>query len=103
MPDIRNSKVEDIYRELCEFGIVPIVHDPMADDGATRREFGIELSPIEAFNGIDVLIYAVSHDQYAAMGIAAIQDMIAPGGILIDVKSSVAPEGLREDIRYWSL
>ena len=103
VPDIRNSKVEDIYRELCEFGIAPIVHDPMADDGATRREFGIELSPIEAFNAIDVLIYAVSHDQYAAMGIAAIQDMIAPGGILIDVKSSVAPQGLREDIRYWSL
>lgn len=103
VPDIRNSKVEDIYRELCEFGIVPIVHDPMANDEATRREFGIELSPIEAFTGIDVLIYAVSHEQYAAMGIDAIQGMIAPGGILIDVKSSVAPEGLREDIRYWSL
>ncbi len=103
VPDIRNSKVDDIYRELCEFGIAPLVHDPLAHPEATAHEFGIALSPIEAFTEIDLLIYAVSHDHYAAMGIDAIQAMIAPGGILIDVKSAVAPQALREDIRYWSL
>ncbi|WP_421855605.1 nucleotide sugar dehydrogenase [Novosphingobium sp.] len=103
VPDIRNSKVEDIYRELCEFGITPLVHDPMANHDATRHELAIDLAPIEAFSEVDLLIYAVSHDHYAAMGIDAIQAMIAPGGILIDVKSAVAPQSLREDIRYWSL
>ena len=103
VPDIRNSKVEDIYRELCEFGIQPVVHDPLADRDATYREFGINLSSLEAFACVDVLIYAVSHDEYAVMGVGAIQDMIVPGGILIDVKSAVMPDQLREDIRYWSL
>jgi UDP-N-acetyl-D-glucosamine/UDP-N-acetyl-D-galactosamine dehydrogenase len=103
VPDIRNSKVEDIYRELCEFGIRPLVHDPLADQAATQREFAIELCSLDAFSELDVLIYAVSHDHYGAMGAAAIQAMVAPGGILIDVKSVVAPDQLRGDIRYWSL
>ncbi|MBX9883743.1 MAG: nucleotide sugar dehydrogenase [Novosphingobium sp.] len=103
VPDIRNSKVEDIYRELRDFGIAPLVHDPMADPAMARHEMGLELSPIEAFTHIDVLIYAVSHTCYAAMGVDALQAMIAPGGTLIDVKSCVAPDALREDIQYWSL
>jgi UDP-N-acetyl-D-galactosamine dehydrogenase len=103
VPDIRNSKVDDIHRELCEFGIAPLVHDPMAHPEAARHEFGIELTPIEDFVGLDLLIYAVSHDHYAAMGNDAIQRMVAPGGVLIDVKSVLAPSALRADIRYWSL
>lgn len=103
VPDIRNSKVEDIYRELCEFGISPMVHDPLADSAAVEREFGIPLVDLAAFCGLDVLIYAVSHEAYADLGVGAIQAMIAGGGILIDVKSAIAPEVLRDDIRYWSL
>ncbi|MEI6641077.1 MAG: nucleotide sugar dehydrogenase [Novosphingobium sp.] len=103
VPDIRNSKVEDIYRELCEFGIRPLVHDPLANPGAAEREFGITLSDFDAFASLDVLIYAVSHDAYAALGVSAIEGMVAEGGILIDVKSAVQPASLRSDIRYWSL
>jgi len=103
VPDIRNSKVEDIYRELCEFGIRPLVHDPLAAPRAAEHEFGITLSELDAFSQLDVLIYAVSHEAYAALGVQAIADMIAPGGILIDVKSSVARDQLPEGIRYWSL
>lgn len=103
VPDIRNSKVEDIYRELCEFGIRPIVHDPLADKRAADHEFGITLSDMDAFTQLDVLIYAVSHDDYAALGVKAIEAMVAPNGILIDVKSAMQPANLRSDIRYWSL
>ena len=84
-------------------GIAPLVHDPLAHPEATQHEFGIALSPIEDFTGLDLLIYAVSHDHYAALGVDAIQRMVAPGGVLIDVKSVLAPHDLREDIRYWSL
>ena len=70
---------------------------------AAEDEFGITLSELDAFSQLDVLIYAVSHEAYAAMGSQAIADMIAPGGILIDVKSSVARDQLPEGIRYWSL
>ena len=103
VPDIRNSKVEDIYRELCEFGIRPLVHDPLADPGAAGREFGISLSDMSEFTELDVLIYAVSHEAYAALGVPAIEGMISTDGILIDVKSILQPADLRGDIRYWSL
>jgi len=103
VPDIRNSKVEDIYRELCEFGIRPLVHDPLADRGAAAREFGISLSEMDEFTGLDVLIYAVSHDAYAELGVPSIEGMVAQDGILIDVKSVLQPTDLRSDIRYWSL
>ena len=103
VPDIRNSKVEDIYRELCEFGIQPMVHDPMADREATEREFGISLKELDRFVGLDVLIYAVSHADYAELGAGAIEAMVAEDGILIDVKSVLQPDRLRRDIRYWSL
>jgi len=103
VPDIRNSKVEDIYLELCEFGIQPLVHDPLADPGAAKRGFGISLADLKEFTELDVLIYAVSHDAYAALGIPAIERMIETNGILIDVKSALRPAALRDDIRYWSL
>ena len=103
VPDIRNSKVEDIYRELCEFGITPLVHDPLADPDAARHEFGISLSPLETLQNLDVLVYAVSHREYAAMGVASIQDRVVPGGIVIDVKSALSPGDLRGDLQYWSL
>ena len=49
VPDIRNSKVVDTYRELREFGIEPIVHDARADPATVRHEYGIELAPLEEF------------------------------------------------------
>ncbi|MDF8332094.1 nucleotide sugar dehydrogenase [Novosphingobium cyanobacteriorum] len=103
VPDIRNSKVEDIYRELAEFGIVPHVHDPLADAGAARHEFGIELCELDRMAELDVLVYAVSHSFYSQLGADAIQAMVAPGGIVIDVRSALSPASLRPDISYWSL
>jgi UDP-N-acetyl-D-galactosamine dehydrogenase len=103
VPDIRNSKIESIYRELCDFGVIPLVHDPLADPAAAMREFGITLMPLEEMGHLDALIYAVSHREYAAMGAAAIQDHVAPGGVIIDVKSMLAKSEIRPDLRYWSL
>jgi UDP-N-acetyl-D-galactosamine dehydrogenase len=103
VPDIRNSKVADIVRELREFGIAPLVHDPLATPGAAMHEFGITLSPIEAFCNLDAVIHAVGHRAYAELGTAAIAAMVAPGGVLVDVKSSIEPAALPQDLRYWSL
>lgn len=103
VPDIRNSKVEDIYREFAEFGIVPHVHDPLADAGAAKHEFGIELCELDQMADLDVMVYAVSHSYYSQLGTDAIQAMVAPGGIVIDVRSALSPTDLRPDIAYWSL
>jgi len=102
VPDIRNSKVIDTYRELREFGIDPIVHDPRADAANVREEYGVELAPLEEFKDLRALIYAVGHDDYRALH-DRVSDMVAEGGIIADVRSLLDPESLRSDIRYWSL
>jgi UDP-N-acetyl-D-galactosamine dehydrogenase len=103
VPDIRNSKVHDIVRELRDFGIDPLVHDPLADPHAAAGEFGVGLSPIEAFCDLDAVIYAVGHRAYADLGGAAIAAMVAPGGVIVDVKASLVPATLPQGVRYWSL
>lgn len=102
VPDIRNSKVIDVYRELKDFGIEPIVHDARADGEAVREEYGIELAPLDEFKGLRALIYAVAHDEYRPL-YDQMSDMVAEGGIIADVRSLLDPKSLRSDIRYWSL
>jgi UDP-N-acetyl-D-glucosamine/UDP-N-acetyl-D-galactosamine dehydrogenase len=102
VPDIRNSKVIDAYRELKEFGIEPIVHDPRADPAAVRHEYGIELSPIEEFDDLCALIYAVGHEDFRPLH-SRISDMVGEHGVVADVRSLLDPATLRPDIRYWSL
>src|SRR5690348_4055097 len=102
VPDIRNSKVVDTWRELREFGIEPIVGDPRADPAAVRAEYGVELSPLEEFRDLRALIYAVGHDEFAPLH-DSISDLVAEGGIVVDVRSLLDPKRLRSDIRYWSL
>jgi UDP-N-acetyl-D-galactosamine dehydrogenase len=103
VPDIRNSKVVDIYRELTAFGIAPMVHDPLANKDAAHREFGIPWCELADFSDLDVLFYAVSHSEYAALGVPAIEAMVAKGGVIIDLRSALDPATLRGDIGYWSL
>ena len=102
VPDIRNSKVIDAYRELREFGIAPLVHDARADAAAVRAEYGVELSPLDDFTGLHALIYAVGHQEYRALH-DRIGGMVAEGGVVADVKSLLDPAALRADILYWSL
>lgn len=64
-PDTRNTKVMDIYEELSEYGIAPLVVDPVADAGETERLYGIHIHPIEAVQKMDALIVAVAHDVFA--------------------------------------
>jgi UDP-N-acetyl-D-galactosamine dehydrogenase len=102
VPDLRNSKVVDIVEELKSFGIDPLIHDPVADPEAAMEEYGISLSQPETMDRLDAAIFAVRHGAYTDGGIK-IEDQIAEGGILIDVKSAYDPGTIRPDIVYWSL
>jgi UDP-N-acetyl-D-galactosamine dehydrogenase len=102
VPDIRNSKVIDTFRELREFGIEAVVHDARADPAAVRHEYGVELAPLDALRDLAALIYAVGHDEYRPLH-DRISDMVAEAGVLVDVRSLLDPVSLRPDIRYWSL
>ncbi len=103
-PDIRNTKVVDIIRELREYGIEPMVHDPIADPNDALRVYGIRLIK-DAPTNCDVVILAVAHNDYISNGPGFVKDMLTPDkGVVIDVKSSFKKDDFREEhIRYWRL
>jgi len=102
VPDIRNTKVVDIVSELREYGMEPVVHDPLGDRDTVRLAYGIELASIDEFRGLAALVYAVPHDAYRDVG-EHISGMVEQGGVIIDVRSRIDPGKLRPDITYWSL
>src|SRR5690606_4309748 len=51
VPDLRNSKVPDIVAELGQFGVTPLVHDPLGDPEEARHEYGVTLAPWEEMQG----------------------------------------------------
>jgi UDP-N-acetyl-D-galactosamine dehydrogenase len=103
VPDIRNSKVIDIYEELRAFGLSPMVHDPLAAPGDILSHYGVELSALDQFRDLHALILAVPHDDYADLDAAAVGQRLVDGGIFIDIKSKIDPAELRDSIRSWSL
>jgi len=101
--DLRNSRVPEMIRELKQFGIYPIVHDPLADPEAAKREYGIELTHWDRFVDLDVVVLAVIHRQYMEILKYELLNYLRPGGILMDVKSVFEPTKLPTNIIYWSL
>jgi UDP-N-acetyl-D-glucosamine/UDP-N-acetyl-D-galactosamine dehydrogenase len=63
-PDIRNSKVADLVRELQAWGATVVVADPWADPAEVEHEYGIALGAIDATHPVDALVVAVGHEQY---------------------------------------
>ena len=102
VPDLRNSRVPDIVNELMEFGISPIIHDVLADVDQAKKEYGICLSALEEVRDLDALILAVPHAAYLRDR-RNLSAAIAPGGVLMDIKSAIDPGHLPSSIRYWSL
>jgi len=103
VPDIRNSRVPDIIRELREYGIEAVVHDPLADAPQALQEYGLEIAGLENFNGLDGLIIAVPHDAYLAWLHGRLSTMLSDNGVIIDVKSVLDPKRVPEGVTYWSL
>ena len=63
-PDTRNTKVIDIYNELKEYGITPIVVDPQADSDEAKRLYGIEFDTMDSVKDMDAVIMAVAHEDF---------------------------------------
>ena len=63
-PDTRNTKVIDIYKELGEYGIHPVVVDPQADADEAKRLYGIEFDSLDAVKDMDAVIIAVAHEDF---------------------------------------
>ena len=63
-PDTRNSKVVDIYKELEEYGITPVVVDPEADAAEAKRLYGITFNTMDDVKDMDAVIMAVCHKDF---------------------------------------
>jgi UDP-N-acetyl-D-glucosamine/UDP-N-acetyl-D-galactosamine dehydrogenase len=103
VPDLRNSRVPDVVRELGEYGIRPAVHDPLADPAEAIRQYGIRLVPLEELGELDALVFAVPHAHYLGSLQKWLLGILRPDGILIDVKSQIDPAQLPRQVDYWSL
>lgn len=103
-PDLRNSKVADLYRELEEYGCEITVHDPIASVTEAWDEYRIKLTDWNELPTGDALVAAVAHDQYLSMPIEAVVSKIKPQGVFIDIKSSYLPIHIQSrDRRIWRL
>lgn len=101
--DIRNSKVPVIMKELQDYGIRPIVTDPLAFADEVRHEYGIDLSPEVALNDLDVLILAVPHSAFLLENAERVTSKLKPNGILVDIKAALNKSQLPSTTTYWSL
>ncbi len=101
--DLRNSRVPDIVRELQEFGLAPLVHDPLANPQEAEHEYGIQLAPWEQLTDLDGLIVAVNHRFYLEQPPTDLWQRLRPGGVFVDIKSSFHPTELPPGLHYWSL
>jgi len=86
-PDIRNSKVVDIVRELQDYGVEVVVSDPHASAEEVHEEYGIRMGAVDAAHPVDTLIIAVSHREFKELSPAALRAMTRGAKpVLIDVK-----------------
>jgi UDP-N-acetyl-D-galactosamine dehydrogenase len=104
VPDIRNSKVADIVRELASFGLHVQVHDPLADPRHAEREYGITLTEEKALRPADAVIFAVPHAEYVAAGWPYIRRLLkSGGGIVMDIKAKLDRAESPEGVTLWRM
>ena len=104
VPDVRNSKVIDIVSELRSFGAGVQVHDPLADAGEVRHEYGIELMARDAIAPADAVVLAVPHQAYLTDGWRGVVPLLKNGrGIVIDVKARLDRAGKPDGVELWRL
>ncbi|MDP2834654.1 MAG: nucleotide sugar dehydrogenase [Pseudomonadota bacterium] len=104
-PDLRNSKVADLVKELQSFGCDVAVHDPIAESAEAEHEYGISLTPwAQLPNDAEAIVAAVSHQEYMAMPLAEITAKLKQGGVFTDVKSAYDQEAVKAaGFKLWRL
>jgi len=103
VPDLRNSRVPDIVNELRQFGVDPLIHDPLADAHEAEEEYGLRLSSWEDMTNLDGVILSVAHKTYLDMAREQLVAMLRPQGVWVDVKSVLDTSAVPHAHSYWSL
>ncbi|MDZ4297757.1 MAG: UDP binding domain-containing protein, partial [Moraxellaceae bacterium] len=90
-PDLRNTKVIDIVRELAEYNIEVDVYDPWVDNTEAEHEYNITPVTEPTMQGYDGIILAVAHEQFKQLGARNIRKFGKHEHILYDLKYLMTP------------
>jgi len=103
-PDLRNSRVIDIVRELESYGVRVSVHDPLADAGEAMHEYGVALRSWDQLPKASAIVAAVAHDEFKRRPVDDFVSKLHPGGLYVDVKcqADAAQLGAR-GLKVWRL
>ena len=103
-PDLRNSKVIDVIRELESYGVTVHVHDPVALPEEARHEYGVDLIPWEHLPKANAIVAAVAHAQFRQRPVEDYVAKLSSGGLFVDVKCQADSAALQSrGLRVWRL
>lgn len=104
-PDTRNTKVIDIVKELQEYGINPMIADPIADIAEAKRLYDVEFVNIEMIKNTDAIVLAVAHKEFSSFTMEQIGNFFADGKkVLLDLKGLLDREAYEKaGYIYWRL
>jgi UDP-N-acetyl-D-galactosamine dehydrogenase len=104
IPDIRNTRVVDIVRELEDFGISVQLHDPIADTNLLREEYGLTLTSLQDLKPADAVVVAVAHQTYRERGWTLVRPLLkSTGGFVADVPALLDRDATPANITLWRL
>ena len=102
VPDIRNSRVIDVVRELESVGMDVQVHDPVADKDGAQHEYGLTLKSLEELKPAGAVIIAVRHEAFTRDSWKLVNDLLLPDSrIVLDVKCLLDRAGMPEGFTLW--
>jgi UDP-N-acetyl-D-galactosamine dehydrogenase len=103
-PDLRNSKVIDVVRELQSYGATVHIHDPLASSTEAWHEYGVELVEWQHLPKADAIVAAVAHESLVKRSIDDYVAKLVPGGLYVDVKCRADAAALvARGLRVWRL
>lgn len=104
-PDTRNTKIIDIVSELKEYGITPVIADPVADADEAERLYGMRFVDISEIKDMDAVVLAVAHDEFKKLTMSDIDSFFGEGRkVLVDIKGLLdRKEYENAGYSYWRL
>lgn len=104
-PDTRNTKVFDIVRELREYGVEPVITDPVADAKEAKQLYDVDFVPMCEIRNMDAVILAVAHQAFSELSLRDTDDFFSEGQkVLLDVKGIFDRKVYEEaGYSYWRL
>jgi UDP-N-acetyl-D-galactosamine dehydrogenase len=103
-PDLRNSKVIDVIRELETYGVTVHVHDPVASNEEAEHEYGVKLVSWADLPRASAIVAAVSHQELKAHSVDDYVEKLSPNGLYVDVKAQADAAAFRaRGLNVWRL